>query len=143
MTRVMHDKMIADPVPTDPLLSVRTSPVHGRGLYCQTDMKKQARIGAFPVLILSRDDSASIKSTRLFHYVFHVDDDAQGRPRYAVAFGAISMCNHSPDANADFRVDADAEQVILTARRAIRAGEEIYIDYGDFADTALDAPPPR
>lgn len=121
----------------DPLLSVQSSPVHGRGLYCHSEVDQNARIGAFPILILSRDDSALIVPTRLYHYVFHVDEDEAGRPRYAVAFGAISMCNHSADPNADFRVDGVNEQVILTARRKVCAGDEICIDYGDFAGTAL------
>lgn len=121
----------------DPLLSVQSSPVHGRGLYCLNDVEQGAQIGAFPILILSPDDSASVVPTRLYHYVFHVDENEVGRPRYAVAFGAISMCNHSADPNAEFRVEPAAEQVILTARRKVCAGEEICIDYGDFAGTAL------
>lgn len=57
--------------------------------------------------------------------------------RAAVAFGEISMCNHSPQLNAVFDVDADVAEVILTAVRDIAPGEEILIDYEDFADEAI------
>ena len=57
--------------------------------------------------------------------------------RAAVAFGLISMCNHSPDANGDFAVDAEAQTVSLSARKPIPAETEILIDYEEFADQIL------
>lgn len=100
-------------------------------------MKTGAVIGIYPLLILSHEDTKALKATRLYHYVFYVDERADGAWRAAVAFGEISMCNHSPDANADFEVDADAQTVTLTARVAIAADDEILIDYQDFAEEAL------
>ena len=48
-----------------------------------------------------------------------------GAVRAAVAFGKISMCNHSPQANADFYVDAAAETVTLNTRIALKAGDDV------------------
>ncbi len=94
-------------------------------------------IGVFPLLILSHEDTERLKATRLYHYVFYVDERADGASRCAVAFGEISMCNHSPDANAGFEVDADAQTVTLTALTDIASDAEILIDYQDFAEEAL------
>jgi hypothetical protein len=69
--------------------------------------------------------------------VFYVDENADGEMRAAVAFGEISMCNHSPKANACFTVDAAAQTVTLTASQVIAPGDEILIDYEDFADEII------
>ncbi len=116
---------------------VRTSPLHGRGLFAATEIPEGAEIGVYPLLILSPEDTEALKVTRLYHYVFYVDERADGAMRAAVAFGAISMCNHDPAANAEFVVDAAAQTVTLSARTVIPAGDEILIDYEEFADEAL------
>ncbi len=118
-------------------VEVKTSPLHGRGLFASTDIPAGALLGVYPLLILSHEDTEQIKSTRIYHYVFYVDEREDGAVRAAVAFGKISMCNHSPEANADFYVDAAAETVTLTSRVALKPGDEILIDYEDFADEAI------
>lgn len=118
-------------------VEVKTSPLHGRGLFASTDIPAGALLGVYPLLMLSHEDTEQLKSTRVYHYVFYVDEREDGAVRAAVAFGKISMCNHSPQANADFYVDAAAETVTLTTRIALKAGDEILIDYEDFADEAI------
>ena len=118
-------------------VEVRTSPLHGRGLFASTDIPAGALIGVYPLLILSHEDTERLKATRLYHYVFYVDEREDGVMRAAVAFGAISMCNHSAEANCDFFVDAEAETVALTTRVAVKEGNEILIDYEDFAAEAI------
>lgn len=116
---------------------VRTSPLHGRGLFASRLIPEGAVIGVYPLLVLSHEDTATLKSTRLYHYVFYVDEREDGAIRAAVAFGEISMCNHSPDANAEFDVDAAAQTVTLTAATDLLPGTEILIDYQEFAEEAL------
>lgn len=120
-----------------PTVEVRQSPYHGRGLFASVPFGAGEVIGTYPLLVLSASDTAALRDTRLYHYVFHVDEDDTGAMRAAIAFGAISMCNHSSDANADFVVDAEAQTVTLTSRTAIPAGTEILIDYEEFADVAV------
>lgn len=119
------------------LVEVRQSPLHGRGLYADQPIPVGTVIGVYPILILSEADTARLKGTRLYHYVFYIDESADGAMRAAVAFGPISMCNHSPSANGAFRVDAANETVTLIANRDIAADEEILIDYGEFAEEAI------
>lgn len=116
---------------------VRTSPLHGRGLFAAGPIPEGAEIGVYPLLILSHEDTAGLRATRLYHYLFYVDERPCGAMRAAVALGEISMCNHSPNANAGFEVDADAQTVTLTALNDIASDDEILIDYQDFAEEAL------
>ncbi|MEZ5947414.1 MAG: SET domain-containing protein-lysine N-methyltransferase [Hyphomonas sp.] len=118
-------------------VEVKNSPLHGRGLYAAEPFRKGRLIGTYPLLILSPEDTKRLKKTRLYHYVFYVDENETGAMRSAVAFGMISMCNHSRTPNAAFTVDSANAVVKLKAARAIKAGEEILIDYEDFADEAL------
>ncbi len=113
---------------------IRASARHGRGLFAARALGAGELIGTYPLLVLSAAEIDALKATRLYHYVFFVDEAEPGRVRAAVAFGAISMCNHSGEANAAFAVDAAAQAVTLVASRPISAGAEILIDYEDFAE---------
>ncbi|HRX73675.1 MAG TPA: SET domain-containing protein-lysine N-methyltransferase [Hyphomonas sp.] len=119
------------------LVEVKQSPLHGRGLYAAVPISSGTTIGTYPILILSAEDTERLKTTRIYHYVFFVDETPEGAMRAAVAFGAISMCNHSRNACARFAVDPVTATVTLTASRNIAAGEEILIDYEDFAEEAI------
>jgi uncharacterized protein len=118
-------------------VEVKTSPFHGRGLFAAAPFKAGEVIAVYPLLILSHEDTATVRSTLLHHYVFFVDETADGVMRAAVAFGEISMCNHSPESNASFVVDAAAQTVTLSARVALPVGTEILIDYEDFAEEII------
>tara|TARA_R100001244_G_scaffold41571_2_gene37323 strand:+ start:3349 stop:3732 length:384 start_codon:yes stop_codon:yes gene_type:complete len=118
-------------------VEVRQSPFHGRGLFATVSFETGDLIATYPLLILSEEDTAAIRGTQIHHYVFYVDENENGHMRAAVAFGLISMCNHSPDANGDFAVDAEAQTVSLSARKPIPAETEILIDYEEFADQIL------
>jgi uncharacterized protein len=118
-------------------VEVKDSPFHGRGLFAARAIAPGATIAVYPLLVLSAQDTDAVRATLLHHYVFYVDENADGEMRAAVAFGEISMCNHSPKANAGFTVDVCAQTVTLTASRAIAPGDEILIDYEDFADEII------
>ena len=118
-------------------VEVRTSPFHGRGLFAAISFDTGDRIAIYPLLILDHEDSAAIRNTLIGHYVFHIDEDPDGRARTAVAFGPISMCNHSPDANADFQIDVETQSISLTARKPIARDAEILIDYEDYASEII------
>jgi len=118
-------------------VEVKTSPFHGRGLFAVAPISSGQTIAVYPLLVLSHEDTAKLRSTLLHHYVFYVDETDDGTMRAAVAFGEISMCNHSSDANADFVVDGEAQTVTLSARQLLQPGDEILIDYEDFAEEII------
>ncbi|WP_162176653.1 SET domain-containing protein [Hyphomonas beringensis] len=119
------------------MIEVRQSPFHGRGLFATVSISSGEVIAVYPLLILSEEDTEAVRKTRLYHYVFYVDENAEGKMRAAIAFGLISMCNHSPEANAVFEVDGEAQTVTLSAGQDIAAGTEILIDYEEFAEEAI------
>jgi hypothetical protein len=79
-----------------------------------------------PILRVSAKDRALLERTGLRGYVYQ-------RPRGAgaIALGLGSLYNHSADPNAECELDVDEERLVVRARRAIRAGDEITISYCD------------
>jgi SET domain-containing protein len=104
----------------------RESPIHGKGLFAAVDFKAGDRI-------LLRDDSRLVTEDnplREGEDVYHCDWIADGRVVYAQE--PERYTNHSCDPNAVVDV-ADGVRY-CTARRDIRAGEEITYDYCIDAD---------
>jgi len=102
---------------THPLLVVRRSRVHGRGLFARDALRRGQLLDRNPVVVV-RD-----AGKELGDYVFD-----WGRNRYGLSFGLISIANHSTTPNA--YVLAEETDLTLRALRDIAKGEEIFIDYG-------------
>jgi hypothetical protein len=79
-----------------------------------------------PILRVSARDRAVLERTGLRGYVYQ-----RARGAGAIALGLGSLYNHSADPNAECELDLDEESLVVRARRAIRAGDEITISYGD------------
>ena len=82
-----------------------------------------------PVLSVPARDRALLERTRLRGYVYQ-----RRRGAGAIALGLGSLYNHSGDPNAACELDLDDECLFVTARRAIDAGDEITISYGEESD---------
>lgn len=122
------------------LVTVRSSPLHGRGVFALRDIREATLIARAPLLILSAADTRLATRTRIGGYVFWIDEENDEVWRGGVAFGVISLCNHSAPPSARFHVDPDNAHVDLIAARAIGEGEEITIDYErDPENHAFDA----
>ncbi len=96
-------------------------------------------LGTNRVLVFPPEETGHLFETRLKNYLFFVKDGEKSEAPFhsALAMGPISFCNHSADPNCDFHLDDAAGEITLTARRALRAGEEVTIDYGDYAEEIL------
>lgn len=108
-----------------PMLEIRSSPRHGRGLFTTEPIEEGEVLEVCPVVTLSPEDGEAIAPTTLGQYVFDWGDG-----HTAVAFGYVSMCNHGEPSNAEVAVEEDPPTISLTASRAIAADEEVLIDYG-------------
>lgn len=93
------------------------SPLHGRGVFARSVIRRGTRIMRAPALVVEQDPG------ELIDYVFEWDDE-----KTAIALGAISLCNHSRTPNAEILTTDDEFHLIAT--RTIQPGEEILIDYG-------------
>ena len=93
------------------------SPLHGRGVFAKTRIRKGTTIMRNPALVVRKE------AGELIDYVFHWDGGVS-----ALALGPLSLCNHSRTPNAEVLTIDD--EFLLVATRGIDRGEEILIDYG-------------
>ncbi len=102
------------------LLCVKPSPIHGLGVFASTAISADALIEECPVLL------STIALPMFADYLF-----SAGEKQEAIALGYGSLYNHANEPNATYGYDSDRRLIIFTARRAITAGEEITIPYGN------------
>jgi uncharacterized protein len=105
-------------------------PKKGRGIYARAAIQPGELIDSAPVIVFDAVDCARLDRTRIGHYYFHWDGDAEGDGRGALALGRVTLCNHSPRPKAKVRRNLDAEMLDLVAVQPIHPGEEVTIDYG-------------
>jgi uncharacterized protein len=103
-------------------LEVRESPTGaGRGVFALVPFKKGQAIERCPMLVADPDRGNDLESGAT-GYVF-----GWGDGRTALALGYGSLYNHSYEPNATTTETGD--ELVITATRKIKAGDEIYINY--------------
>ncbi len=118
------------------MIDVKASAIHGRGVFATTAIEAGQSFHTAHLLIFDGAQHAALQETVACHYVFHVADCPNGSDRdtTGLAMSPISFVNHHRPPNAVFVVDAISQTITFTAARPIAAGEEVTIDYGDFAE---------
>lgn len=109
-------------------LYVGPSRLGGRGLFAGAEIAAGDLVTSASVLLIPPEQTAHVDEGLMRHYVFDWTPDAD-TTQYAVAFGEISFCNHSPAPNCRFELDRERLCVSLYACRDIEAGAELTIDY--------------
>lgn len=108
---------------------LRRFPGKGRGLEATVDLPKGMRLVSTPVLVIPGSQYPNVAETELARYVFAWGDHRETNDT-ALALGAASLFNHSANANCDYWPDLVRQTVVVQTSRAIKAGEELSIDYG-------------
>ena len=109
---------------------VRNSPIHGRGVFATTKIRKGTVIIEYKGMratvddAMARPDSDPADSAHTF--LFELNDDRVIDAR--VRGNAARWINHSCDPNCRTFEDEDG-RVFIEARRKIRPGEELGYDY--------------
>lgn len=107
---------------------IRSSSVHGVGLFANQDIKRGELIYT-PSPLLDTDltqqqfDGLSISEQKEVAYYGYFHTKSQ---KYHVAFDAIRILNHAGPGSANVTQDQD---MVMTAIRDIEAGEELLQDY--------------
>ena len=107
-------------------IRVGDSPVHGQGVFAIVDIARGEVVERCPYIVIDDDDLQS--ENRLNDYLFTSPD---AKTDYLVVMGLGMLYNHSDDANSEWEIDDDNRFVRFTALRDIKAGDEIFQNYGE------------
>ena len=114
-----------------PFLTIAPSDKGGRGVYTTNNIPAGTVVEISPVLPLPQKDRKIIEGTKLFHYIF---EWGTSRRLACVAFGYISMYNHSFKPNCEYEMDYEAETMSVKTLKAIKKGEELTFNYNGVPD---------
>jgi SET domain-containing protein len=101
-------------------LLVKKSPVHGYGVFAQKDIKRGELVEQCCCLVFDSKEEC------LIDYAF-----AFGR-KSTVLTGFGCLYNHSDDHNLNHELDMQNRIMTFKARRAIKKGEELFVNYGKY-----------
>ncbi len=93
----------------------------GRGVFACRRIEAGELLDDAPVVVFSAE---LLRGTPPDVYVFEWDDGEE-----ALAFGLVSLCNHSSSPNARVVADIERERLELEAIRPIERGAEVTVDY--------------
>ena len=110
----------------------KPSPVHGLGVFALVDVPAGSTLERCGYLVIDDDDLKD--PNRLNDYLFTSPDDPHD---YLCIMGHAMLYNHDANPNAKWEIDDDDNRFIrFYADRDIKAGEEIFHDYGqEYWDT--------
>ncbi len=123
------------PIPVRARLAVHDYGARGRGIMALEDIEPGRLVERSPVLIIPSEARAAVDETVIFTYVFMwehhtVEEDLyKHRGRCAIALGYTSLLSHSFEPNCIFVRHIDDLVIDVFAKRPIKAGEELTIDY--------------
>lgn len=129
----------SSPSPRTPSVVVRRSGVHGKGVYANRDFKRGEVIIEYKGEIITWDEALRRHphdpSDPNHTFYFHLDD---GHVIDGKHHGnAAKWINHACAPNC--QADQEGDQVFIKARRAIKAGTELFYDYGLVIDEPITA----
>lgn len=111
-----------------PMLEVKKAGAMGRGLFATKNIKKGTVIEQSPTIRLSPADDYFVDKTILQYYKYGTPNDYSGDSFMALGFG--SLFNHSDDPNVDYWVRPEHQDVLFKAKKNLKKGEQLFIDYG-------------
>jgi SET domain-containing protein len=109
-----------------PYLRVAVSESRGRGVFTDKNIPEGTTIEISPVIVLTPKDRKILEQTKLYYYVF---EWGVSKRKAAMALGYVSMYNHSYNANCEYEMDYEAENIAIKTVRKIMKGEELFINY--------------
>lgn len=112
-------------------IEVKESPLHGRGVFAKSKIRKGSLIERAPVIFLSNDEKETLRFTKLFHYYFLLGN---AEKQAAFGFGYASFYNHSSAANVFYTFSLKRNTLNIYAYQTIEAGCELTINYNGKPD---------
>jgi len=107
----------------------------GRGVFARKAIKAGTVIETAPVIVMSHEHRLLLDQTLLHDYIF--EWQPEGAKMCCMALGWVPMYNHSYSANCEYFMNYDNNTMYIQTVRAIKAGEEVTINYnGTWNDEA-------
>jgi SET domain-containing protein len=128
-----------------PGITVKKSNIEsaGNGVFGEKDFKQGDIIEICPIVV---DDKSNHKNGPINDYFFDgalFDSDSQLGKKVVLPLGYGGMFNHSDDPNCTYMIDNYTNKMIFAAKKDIKSGEEIFIDYGSGWWNTRDIPKER
>src|SRR5690606_9219166 len=98
----------------------------GRGVFTMQDIAPMTVVEISSVLVLDRKARELLDQTPLYNYIFEWGPDQD--KQCCVAWGYVSMYNHSYRANCEYFMDFEEEVIRIRTVRPIAAGDELTIN---------------
>jgi uncharacterized protein len=115
-----------------PCLYIEPTKNKGRAVFTNEDLPADTIIEVAPVIAMTAKERSILDTTLLHDYIFEWGNDFT---ECCVALGYVSIYNHSYNSNCNYFMDFDAHTIMIKTAAAIKAGEEITINYnGDNND---------
>ena len=113
-------------------LTIRSTTNKGRGVFTTEAIEADSVIEIAPVIVMSKEDRVELDKTLLHDYIFEWGPD---KTTCCMALGLVPIYNHEYKSNCDYFMDFDEQYIIIKTVRAIKAGEELTINYNGDWDT--------
>jgi SET domain-containing protein len=114
-----------------PILVIAPSSNRGRGVFTSENIPADTVIEISPVLVLSAKERKEVEKTVLYNYIF---EWGKKMKKACVAWGYISVYNHSYNANCEYEMDFVNELMQVKTVRDIEKGEELFVNYNATPD---------
>lgn len=108
------------------LLFIGPSEKGGRGVFSTSGISKGTLIETCPVISMPKGARSQLDQTRLHDYYFIWGEADQ---QCALVLGYGSLYNHDFQPNAEYEPDYQQDLLSFYARKDIKAGEEITVNY--------------
>jgi uncharacterized protein len=115
-----------------PILYIAPAEKMGRGVFTSDIIEANTVVEIAPVIVMSGEDRKWLDKTLLHDYIF---EWGANKDQCCMALGYVPMYNHSYKSNCEYEMDFDNDLIRIKTVRAIKKGEELYINYnGDWND---------
>lgn len=98
----------------------------GKGVFTAENIPARRTIEIAPVIVMNKADRELLDLTLLHDYIF---EWGKNNRQCCMALGYVPMYNHSYASNCEYEMDFDSELITIKTVRAIKAGEECFINY--------------
>ena len=113
-----------------PILFIAPTGQKGRGVFTSANIARDTVIEISPVIVMNQDERKLLDQTLLHDYIFEWGEDTD---QCCMALGYIPLYNHAYHSNCEYEMDYEQALITVKTMRAIKAGEELYINYnGDW-----------